>query len=51
MKVVNDANRTCHKGLTIIEITLVLALLVSLAAISLVAAGGMDKWKKGKAFF
>jgi len=49
MKIVTGDKQGRHKAMTIIEITLVLAILVSLAALSLVAVGGMDKWKKGKA--
>lgn len=36
------------KGMTIIELSLVMAILVSLAAMVLLASGGMEKWKKGK---
>jgi len=49
MNIVIDVKRQGKNGMTIIEITLVLGLLVSMAALSLLAAGGMDKWKKGKA--
>lgn len=40
--------RARRKGLTIIEMSLVLALLVALATLVLYSVGGMDNWKKGK---
>jgi len=49
MKKMTKINRRGQRGMTIMEITMVLALLVSLAALSLLATGGMNKWKKGKA--
>ena len=37
------------RGLTMIEITLVLAVMLSMSIVIYYSLGGMDKWKKGKA--
>jgi type II secretory pathway pseudopilin PulG len=44
----NNSSGKGSEGLTIIEISLVLAILIALAGLALTLTGGMDKWKKGK---
>ena len=47
----NKRNNSLGKGnkaLTIIELSLVMAILIALAGLALTVTGGMDKWKKGK---
>ena len=49
MNIEKEDMKRGQKGMTIIEITLVMTLLIGLAGLSLLATGGMSKWKKGKA--
>lgn len=43
----DNARKRCE-GFTIIEITLVLALLITLSGLGIYSVRGMDRWKKGK---
>lgn len=46
-KCMNKKNSRC-RALTIIEMTLVLAVMLSMSAVVYYSLGGIDKWKKGK---
>ena len=49
MNKITVGERGRQDGMTLIEITLVLALLVSMASMGLMAVGGINNWKKASA--
>ena len=48
MKIIINKKTKSHKGLTIIEMTVVLAIILSLSMVIYYSLGGLDSWKKGK---